>query len=56
MSIKTRLNKLEQQGGDKSLVVIVGKEVDGVFIPNEDSPPIPAGQDVIVVRIVDYSE
>lgn len=56
MSIEARLNKLEHQTGDQSLVVIVGKMVDGVFIPNDDTPPIPAGQDVIVVRIVDYSE
>ena len=56
MHLRTRLNKLEQQTGDLSLVVIVGKEVDGVFIPNEDSPPEPTDEDTLILRIVDYYE
>lgn len=53
MSIKTRLNKLEQQTGSQSFVVIVGKTVDGVFIPNEDNPKVPPGYDGLIIQIVD---
>ena len=56
MNIRPRLNKLEQRTGDRQYAIIVGREVDGVFVPNEVNPPIPRDKNHIVVQIMDYSE